>query len=164
VAREQGRLTGAALRDLGINVDLAPVADPPFSTASLLYRQGRTFTFDADLNAMLVDAFAAGLGASGTLIGELLHQEMGFGGVSITDSLTGAAAARGVSESSLAIKAAAAGTDLILVTDGEPASATVYADLLAAARDGRVGSIALRASFDRIMALKARLPSGSAGR
>ena len=46
-ARRQGRRTGAALRDLGINTDFAPVADVPASTASFMYQQGRTWSFGA---------------------------------------------------------------------------------------------------------------------
>ena len=41
------RATGAALDGLGINVDLAPVADVPRSTGSFMYQQGRTFSFGA---------------------------------------------------------------------------------------------------------------------
>jgi beta-N-acetylhexosaminidase len=229
VARDQGRRTGLALADLGINVDIAPVADLPFSTDSFLYQQGRTFAFDADLNAVLVDAFAAGLAGAGVvpvlkhfpglgyaehdtdrivvtmnitrtglgpglrpyqraaglhavmlsnavytvfdpvnaagwspvLAGDMLRRDIGFSGVSITDSLTGAAAARGVPEASLAVRAAVAGTDLILVTDmQEDATAAVYDALLAAARADRIPLATLRASNDRILALKTKLPVG----
>ena len=40
--------TGHALRNLGINTDLAPVADVPVSTDSFMYQQGRVFGFDAN--------------------------------------------------------------------------------------------------------------------
>jgi beta-N-acetylhexosaminidase len=225
-ARDQGRQTGLGLAELGINVDLAPVADLPFSTASILYQQGRTFSFDADLNATLVDAFAAGLAGAGVipvlkhfpglgyaqhdtdsvvvtlnltrtglapglrpyqretglhmvmvsnavytvfdatnaagwspaLAGDLLRRDIGFSGVSITDSLTGAANARGVSEASLAIAAAVAGTDMILVSDlNEAAGLAIYDDLLSAATAGRIPAATLRASYDRIAKLKAGL-------
>jgi beta-N-acetylhexosaminidase len=232
VAREQGRLTGIALADLGINVDLAPVADLPFSTASILYQQGRTFSFEADLNASLVDAFAAGLAAGGVVpvlkhfpglgyaqhdtdsvvvtlnltrtglapglrpyqrvaglhmvllsnavytvfdpanaagwspavAGDMLRRDNGFTGVSMTDSLTGAAAARGVSESSLAVSAATAGTDFILVLDKDEAAALAACDaLLAAAEGGAVPVATLRASYDRIVRLKAGLAGAPQG-
>ena len=61
-ARADGRSTGAALLDLGVNTDFAPVADVPGSTGSEVYRQGRTWSFDAKTTARLAGAFALGLG------------------------------------------------------------------------------------------------------
>jgi hypothetical protein len=76
----------------------------------------------------------------------------------MSDSLTGASAARGVSESSLAISAATAGTDFILVLDKDEGAALAAGDaLLAAAEDGAVPVATLRASYDRIARLKAGL-------
>jgi len=46
----------------------------------------------------------------------LLRGQLGYRGVTITDSLDGAAHARGLPSSSLAVRAARAGTDLILIT------------------------------------------------
>ena len=54
----------------------------------------------------------------------------------------------------LAVKAAAAGTDLILVTGSEAASRSVYLSLLRAARHGRIRPGELRVSYRRILALK----------
>lgn len=223
-AREQGRNTGAALRGLGINTDLAPVADVPAATSSFMYRQGRTWSFSATSTARLAGGFAAGLRDAGALatmkhfpgLGfatlntdrhivritapehrlepelepyrqaiaagiplimlsnavydafdrrnaagwsrrismKLLRGELGFEGVTITDSLDGTAHARGVPTDPLAVHAARAGTDLILVTGSEPASRSVYLSLLRAARDGRIRAADLRASHGRILALK----------
>ncbi|HSC49836.1 MAG TPA: glycoside hydrolase family 3 N-terminal domain-containing protein, partial [Gaiellaceae bacterium] len=61
VAVDQGRRTGAALRALGIDADLAPVADVPASRASFVFRQGRTWSFDAGETTGLAAAFALGL-------------------------------------------------------------------------------------------------------
>jgi beta-N-acetylhexosaminidase len=61
-ARVDGRRTGAALLGVGVNTDFAPVADVPGSTASTVYRQGRTWSFDGTTTARLANAFAAGLG------------------------------------------------------------------------------------------------------
>jgi beta-N-acetylhexosaminidase len=226
-ARAQGAATGSALAALGINVDLAPVADVPSTTASFLYKQGRTFSFDPNVTASLADAFAAGLESEGVLpamkhfpglglatqntdasvvtiaaskatlapglkpyqgaIGQglalvmlsnatytaydpddaagwsgaisvgLLRTALGFRGVSITDSLDGTAHARGVSTSSLALRAAAAGTDLILLTGTEAASEGVFAALYDAARTGAISRPLLIASYGRIHNLKAGL-------
>ena len=67
VALDQGTKTGIALRGLGINVDFAPVADVPATTASFLYRQGRTWSFSVGRTTGLADSFATGLeeGANG---------------------------------------------------------------------------------------------------
>jgi beta-N-acetylhexosaminidase len=227
VARSQGASTGSALHDLGINVDLAPVADVPASTSSFMYRAGRTFSFDAATTASLADAFASGLESKGVLptmkhfpglgfatkntdayvvtitaskaalapgllpyrtaIGHdiplimlsnatysaydsanaagwshgiavtLLRDDLGFGGVTITDSLDGTAHARGVSTRSLAILAARAGTDMILLTGSESTTSSVYTKLLENAAKGAISKATLRASYDRIVALKAGL-------
>jgi len=226
VARTQGANTGAALRGLGINVDFAPVADVPATTASFMYRAGRTWSFSARTTAALADAFASGLGwkrvlpsmkhfpgigfatrntdASIVTIGvsrsrlapglrpyesaighhiplimlsnatypaydsvnaagwshaiavTLLRRDLGFTGVTITDSLTGTASARDLPTSLLAVRAAKAGTDMILVTGTEASTKAVYATLLADAQAGLISKATLRASYDRILTLKAR--------
>jgi beta-N-acetylhexosaminidase len=225
VAQSQGAAAGSALRALGINVDLAPVADVPESTSAFMYLQGRTFSFDATLTAALADAFATGLDSAGveatmkhfpgigfathntdaaavtidasaalldpglrpyraaiadgipivmlsnatysaydpsngagwsSAIGaDLLRTTLGFSGVTMTDSLTGTAVARGVTQEALALQSALAGTDLLLVTGSEASTRTVYSTLLAAATDGTLDVASLEASFDRIRALKA---------
>jgi beta-N-acetylhexosaminidase len=226
-AASQGKATGRVLACAGINNNLAPVADVPSSTASFMYQQGRTFSFDASVAASLSNAFASGLVARGVLpamkhfpglgfarrntdanvatihasksalrpglrpyrtaidrniplimlsnatysvydalraagwspaisVG-LLRQTLGFSGISITDSLTGTAAARGVSPAALAIRAAQAGTDMILVSGTESTTRATYAELLAAARGGRIARGRLVTSYDRILATKARI-------
>src|SRR3954471_17131109 len=66
-ALQQGRATGAALRELGINTDLAPVGDVPASRVSFLYQQGRTWSFDVRRTARLAEWFAIGLRGRGVL-------------------------------------------------------------------------------------------------
>ncbi|MGH2467866.1 MAG: glycoside hydrolase family 3 N-terminal domain-containing protein [Candidatus Limnocylindrales bacterium] len=61
VARAQGAATGAALQALGIDVDLAPVADVPASSDAFMARQSRTFSSSPEWTAILASAFAAGL-------------------------------------------------------------------------------------------------------
>jgi beta-N-acetylhexosaminidase len=225
VARTQGASAGSALRALGINVDLAPVADVPSSTLSFMYRAGRTFSFNSSRTALLADAFATGLESTGvvpamkhfpgigfatrntdasvvtmtaskaalapglqpyrTAIGHhlplvmlsnvtytaydaldaagwsraigqtLLRRDLGFTGVTITDSLDGTAAARRLTTRLLAVRAARAGTDMILTTGSEASTRAVYAALLRKAQDGWIPTATLRASYVRILALKA---------
>lgn len=224
VARQQGADTGAALRSLGIDVDFAPVADVPVSTASFMYLAGRTWSFNASRTAYLADAFATGLQSQGVIptmkhfpgiglatrntdssvvtirastaamaaglrpyqraishriplimlsnatytaydahyaagwsrpIETLLRRDLGYTGATITDSLDGTAKARGLTSAHLAIRAARAGTDMILITGSEATSRGVYAALLADAQSGTIARATLRASYDRILALKA---------
>ena len=223
-AREQGVETGEALLALGINCDLAPVADVPASTSSFMYQDGRTWSFSADTTTALADAFARGLEVAGVfpamkhfpglgfatqntdttavditatraqlapglepygpaiavpipmimlsnatydaydpnngagwshaISDTLLRGQLGFRGVTITDSLTGDAKARGTTDTALALKASIAGTDMILVTDSEAATSAIFDALLAAARAGTIPKATLDASYDRILGMK----------
>src|SRR4051812_36558932 len=226
-ARADGRATGLALLGVGVNSDLAPVADVPASQASAVYRQGRTWSFDARTTARLATAFALGLGdghalatmkhspglglatadtdravvritaprsrlepgldpyrsaiaahvplimlsnavydaydrtnAAGwsrAIATGLLRDGLGFGGVTITDSLDGAAHTRRIASNVLALAATKAGTDLLLLTGGEVATRSDYTSLLRAARAGRLGRAGLERSYRRILQLKAGL-------
>ena len=87
----------------------------------------------------------------------LLRGQLGFRGVTITDSLDGAAHTRGIAANPLALKAAKAGTDMLLLTGFETSSRSVYRTLLDAATAGHISNARLVASYDRILALKAGL-------
>ena len=86
----------------------------------------------------------------------LLRDELGFTGVTITDSLDGTAKARGLWTRVLAVSAARAGTDMILTTGSELSTSGVYATLLRQAQEGLIPLSTLRASYVRILALKSR--------
>ena len=64
VVRREAGSAGNALKAVGVNVDLAPVADVPAS-GSFMAAQGRTFGTSADVVAGAVSAFAVGLRAAG---------------------------------------------------------------------------------------------------
>jgi len=66
-AESQGAATGTALKGLGINVDLAPVADVPAHAVSFINKQGRAFSFNASVVSALTNAFAEGLDSQGVL-------------------------------------------------------------------------------------------------
>ena len=102
------------------------------------------------------DADAAA-GWSRTIVDDLLRDDLGFEGMSLTDSLDGTAAARGVSAGDLAERAARAGTDMILLTGSERTTARVYRRLLLEARAGRLDHADLAASWQRIQDAKGRL-------
>jgi beta-N-acetylhexosaminidase len=92
---------------------------------------------------------------SPTIIHDLLRGQLGFGGVTMTDSLDSAAAVRHTGVSRLALRSAAAGADLLLVTGSGATSTAVYTKLLAAARAGTLPR--LGASYRRIQTLKSQL-------
>ena len=226
-ARSQGAATGTALAGLGINIDLAPVADVPVHSYSIINKQGRAFSFNPSVVSALTNAFAEGLESEGVLptmkhfpglgyattntdttvvtitaskaaldpglepyraavanhlpivmlsnatypaydaanaagwsraIGtDLLRRDLGFTGVTMTDSLDGTAHARGVSSASLALKAARAGTDLILLTGSQATSGAVFDALYQAAKSGSLDRTSMLASYARIRDLKAGL-------
>lgn len=86
---------------------------------------------------------------------DLLRGDLAFNGVTITDSLDGAAAARGLPTWQLAVRAANAGTDMILVTGSETTTKMDYDKLLSLAKGGFISRSTLFDSYERILALKA---------
>jgi beta-N-acetylhexosaminidase len=111
------------------------------------------------LSNAVYDAYDRGhaAGWSRVIGSQLLRGQLGFHGATITDSLDGAAHARGISVNPLAIRAARAGTDLLLLTGSEAASRSAYRSLLDAVSAGRISVARLQASYQRILALKAGL-------
>jgi beta-N-acetylhexosaminidase len=87
----------------------------------------------------------------------LLRGGLGFKGVTITDSLTGTARARGIATSTLAFRAARAGTDMILLTGSEVSARAVFTALVTKATSGSLPRTVLQASYARIVAMKAGL-------
>jgi beta-N-acetylhexosaminidase len=218
-AAAQGASTGAALADVGVNVDLAPVADVPATAQSFLGT--RAFGRDATAVARSACAFATGLKGAG-VVPTLKHfpglgaagantdfanvaisapasvvragyapyrrcaaqglvmisnaaypnvtgadpavlsratyrtelAAVGFRGVTISDDLQAAAVdpIPGV-----AVKATAAGLDLLLYAKTEQASAAAYSQLTEAVADGRLSADRIQASAKRIRALKTTL-------
>lgn len=223
-ARRQGGATARALRALGIDVDLAPVADVPRTPASFIARQGRAYSSSRFVVARMAGSFAVGLdrgGVAATMkhfpglgwatqstddtfvridasrraierdilpyrvgtrrglplvmlstavypaldfraaawsppVIRLLRHDVGFRGVTITDSLDAAAGVRHLGLGSVALRSARAGADLLLVTGSEAASAAVEQRLGQAARTGRLPRSQLVASYRRIRALQQR--------
>jgi beta-glucosidase-like glycosyl hydrolase len=75
----------------------------------------------------------------------------------ITDSLDSAAGLRGWATPEAAMRSAAAGADLLLITGSTETSEGTYVELFAAARSGALPRDGLQQSYDRILALKRRL-------
>ncbi|MBM3676790.1 MAG: beta-N-acetylhexosaminidase [Actinobacteria bacterium] len=66
-AETTGRLTGVALSRLGIDVDLAPVADVPAADTAFIARQRRAYGSTPARVAVRAAAFARGLASAGVL-------------------------------------------------------------------------------------------------
>jgi beta-N-acetylhexosaminidase len=64
-ARSQGVATGRYLAALGVNMDLAPVADVPSSPNAFIWQQQRAFSFHPATVAACSSAFALGLQSAG---------------------------------------------------------------------------------------------------
>ena len=88
-----------------------------------------------------------------------LRGQIGFKGVTISDSLETPAATAGSGPAQVALRAAAAGIDLLLYThcDAAAKAAAVLANALTA---GTLDRAAFEASVDRILALRASLAPG----
>jgi beta-N-acetylhexosaminidase len=82
------------------------------------------------------------------IVTDLLRGELGFGGVTVTDTL----AAPGVASPGAAVRATRAGVDLLLYVD-ERSSARGYRAVLRALRAGQLSSGQVLASAARIDAL-----------
>jgi beta-N-acetylhexosaminidase len=109
------------------------------SRARLVMLSNATYpAFDASRPAVLSRRVVTGL----------LRDELGFRGVTISDTL----AAPGVASSTTAVRASRAGVDILLYAD-ERTSALAYRNVLGAARAGSLSPAAVRAAAARIDAL-----------
>ena len=98
------------------------------------------------------DAPPASLSAN--VLRNLLREEIGFDQVIVTDALDMHAIRQGEVLGEEAVRAAAAGADLLLVTSDPEDQRRVHAALLEAARDGRLDDASMRGSAERVRALK----------
>ena len=223
-----GAGTGQALHRLGVNVDLAPVADVPAGPADFIEQQQRAFSTNRFTVSLDAAAFATGLEHSGvwptykhfpglghatvstdvapvtitdsqaviqrgllpykvalsrkldpivmlsnatyknlggqpavwspSIIRGLLRGRLGFTGVTITDSLDGASATRGLAITTTAVRSAKAGADMLLITGSQKESQAVFTALVKAAKAGSLPTSQLHASYSRIRTFKAGLP------
>jgi beta-N-acetylhexosaminidase len=64
-ARLQGVTTGRYLAGVGVNMDLAPVADVPTTRNAFIWQQNRAFSFNPTTVARFSTAFALGLQSAG---------------------------------------------------------------------------------------------------
>jgi beta-N-acetylhexosaminidase len=91
----------------------------------------------------------------------LLREEMGFKGVIVTDAMDMHAIQQGEALGEEALRAAAAGADLILLTSDPLDQRRVYESLLQAVQRKRLDPEATAASIERVLSLKRWLAGGS---
>jgi beta-N-acetylhexosaminidase len=101
---------------------------------------------------------------SPAIVRRLLRGTLGFDGVVVTDALKTPAVAHFYPAAEAARRAIAAGADLVLAAGPTPTyadtdgiSTGTYDALLAAARSGRLPQAAIRAAYERLLALKGHL-------
>jgi beta-N-acetylhexosaminidase len=84
----------------------------------------------------------------------LLREELGFNGVIVTDAMDMGAIRQGEALGEDAVRAAAAGADLLLLTSNPADQRLVYASLLEAVQLGQLDLGAITTSVERILSLK----------
>jgi beta-N-acetylhexosaminidase len=222
-SRDQGKATGAYLRGLGINVDLAPVLDVSQpNTANTI--KSRTFGSDPAVVTKVGVAFAQGLQEGGVvatpkhfpglgratvnpddspvtiagtsqqlqsdlepfkgaieagakmimvstasyptlgsdkqaalsagIVGGLLHHQLGFSGVVITDDLEAPAITDTTSPVVAASSAIKAGDDMLLYGKSTGASDRAFRSLVQQVKSGELTRSLFQDSYDRITSLK----------
>jgi beta-N-acetylhexosaminidase len=122
---------------------------------------------DAGTDAVMTTAvIVPGLDPSGTPalfsqpVVSLLRDRLHFSGVIVTDSLSMGGIQARTPLPEAAVDSLAAGNDLILLANGDPALEERAIDTMrAAVTDGRVSADALRASAQRVIALRQRYPA-----
>ena len=88
------------------------------------------------------------------ILTNMLRDELGFRGVTITDAMDMNAIPQGEALGENALRAASAGADLLLLTSNPVDQRRVYASLLRATTEGRFDQNEMNASLERIASLK----------
>jgi beta-N-acetylhexosaminidase len=88
----------------------------------------------------------------------MLREDLGFGGVVVTDDLAMAAASGGSSPARAAVGAVEAGADLLLISSPPQQQADAYDAVVGAVESGEIPRERVEASVERVLAVKARYP------
>ena len=88
------------------------------------------------------------------ILPDMLRDELGFQGVTITDAMDMKAIPQGEALGENAVRAVSAGADLLLLTSEPLDQKRVHASLLRAATEGRFDQKEMKASLERIASLK----------
>lgn len=137
---------------------LRKVEIPPFEAA---IRAGTKLMMTAHLALPAIDGPEAPPATlSPAILTGLLREQLGFEGVIVTDAMDMHAIGQGAALGENAVRAAAAGADLLLITTDPDDQRLVHASLMEAAQDGRLKADALDRSVERILSLKEWLAKG----
>lgn len=98
---------------------------------------------------------------SPAIVSRLLRKRLGYQGVVITDDLLAPAISTSLSAERAALAAKVAGVDVLLFAARDVTGAGIARSLARAAADGRLPPATLRASCDRIVALKDELAAAA---
>lgn len=100
-ALREGEMTGSYLRDVGINVDLAPVVDLGLPN-SFMTAEGRTISAKPNRVAQIAGAFAGGLSQTGVM--PVAKHFPGLGGASTSTDEEGISISEGVGRATVPYK------------------------------------------------------------
>jgi beta-N-acetylhexosaminidase len=92
-----------------------------------------------------------------------LREELGFGGVVVTDDLIMEGARRGGTTADAALRAVRAGVDLLMISGPPEDQAASYDAIVAAVESGEIPRERIDASVERIENVKDRYPLYSGG-
>ncbi|HUI89037.1 MAG TPA: glycoside hydrolase family 3 N-terminal domain-containing protein [Anaerolineales bacterium] len=131
---------------------LRAVEFPPFESA---IRAGTKMVMTAHLALPAIDGLDASPATlSSAVLKGLLRNQLGFQGVIITDAMDMHAITQGNALGANAVRAAASGADLLLMTTDPNDQDLVHTNLLRAAKDGTLAAQDLTDSAERISSLK----------
>ncbi|HEY9152922.1 MAG TPA: glycoside hydrolase family 3 N-terminal domain-containing protein, partial [Anaerolineales bacterium] len=131
---------------------LRKVEFPPFESA---IRAGTKMVMTAHLALPAIDGSDAPPATlSPGILKNLLRDQLKFQGVIITDAMDMHAITQGDALGANAVRAAAAGADLLLITTDPGDQELVHVSLMQAAKNGALSSKNLSASAERILSLK----------
>ena len=120
--------------------------------AAIAAKAGAVMTAHLGLSA--VDDSGNPATLSKPVIDGLLRQDLGFDGLSVTDSMGMAGVTSKAGHGEAAVRAVEAGNDIVL---NSPDQAAAFTGLREAVQNGRIGAARLDASVTRILRAKARL-------
>jgi beta-N-acetylhexosaminidase len=139
---------------------LREVEFPPFESA---IRAGTKLVMTAHVALPAIDGPAAPPATlSLAVLKGILREQLHFSGVIITDAMDMQAIAQGEALGDSAVRAAAAGADLLLITSKPADQRVVHSSLVQAAANGSLAADALDRSVERISSLKRWLADGPA--
>ncbi len=158
--------SGTELKDLGFNINFAPVAVVPVSKETLLNEDTKVFVdlikqSKPNTYAIMVShAMYPQIdpdhpsSLSKAIITDWLRKDMGYNGVVVTDDMDMGALAKHYTFGDMAVQSILAGSDILLVCHEYEHMQEAYNGLMKAVKDGRISKERLDKSVKRILLMK----------